>query len=182
MPDSQYIVFLQAIFKENRYENGYCKINRLFLISPSIRAIAVAMSDPTPIIQSLIAGLPVLLLHLGTATAVWAGALLLYIWITPHRELALIREGNEAAAISFGGAAIGLAVPLAFCLRASLNVWDILIWGSVILILQLIAFRVLDFMLKDLPKRIENDERAAAIFLAMSKFAVAALNAAAVSG
>ncbi len=141
-----------------------------------------AMTDPTPILQSLLAGLPVLLLHLAVATAVWAAALLLYVWITPHKELALIREGNEAAAISFGGAAIGLAVPLAFCLRYSVNIWDILIWGSVILVLQLIAFRVLDFIIKDLPRRIENNERAAAIFLAMTKFAVAALNAAAVSG
>ncbi len=84
--------------------------------------MALGMTDPTPVLESLIAGLPVLLLHLGSATAVWAAALLLYIWITPHRELALIRAGNEAAAISFGGAAIGLAVPLAFCLRASVNV------------------------------------------------------------
>ena len=65
-----------------------------------------------PVIQSLLAGLPILLLHLGSATLVWLAALALYLWITPHDEFALIRAGNESAAISLGGAAIGLAVPL----------------------------------------------------------------------
>ena len=140
------------------------------------------MTDPMPVLQSLMAGLPIFMLHLGSATAVWALALALYLWITPHKEFALIRAGNEAAAISLGGAAIGLALPLAFCLAASINVWDIIIWGSLTLVLQLVAFRVIDFLIGDLPKRIEANEIAAAIFLAMTKIALAALNAAAVAG
>ncbi len=138
------------------------------------------MTDPAPVIQSLFAGLPIFMLHLGSATAAWA--LALYVWITPHREFALIREGNMAAAVSFGGAAIGLALPLAFCLAASVNVWDVLIWGSVTLILQLIAFRAVDLLIGNLSKRIEENEVAAATFLAMTKIALACLNAAAVAG
>ncbi|MFN3817772.1 DUF350 domain-containing protein [Blastomonas sp.] len=140
------------------------------------------MTDPAPVIQSLFAGLPIFLLHLGSATLAWAAALALYMWITPHREFALIREGNMAAAVSFGGAAIGLALPLAFCLAASVNVWDVLIWGSVTLILQLIAFRAVDLLIGNLSKRIEDNEVAAATFLAMTKIALASLNAAAVAG
>ncbi|MDK2755232.1 MAG: DUF350 domain-containing protein [Blastomonas fulva] len=140
------------------------------------------MTDPAPVIQSLFAGLPIFMLHLGSATLAWAAALALYVWITPHREFALIREGNMAAAVSFGGAAIGLALPLAFCLAASVNVWDVLIWGSVTLILQLIAFRVVDLLIGNLSKRIEENEVAAATFLAMTKIALACLNAAAVAG
>lgn len=140
------------------------------------------MTDPMPVIHSLLAGLPILLLHLATATLVWMGALAIYLWITPHDEFALIRAGNRAAAISLGGAAIGLAVPLAFCLAASVNVWDVVIWGSVTLVLQLIAFRAVDFMLGALSRRIEEDEIAAAIFLAMMKTAIACLTAAAVAG
>ncbi len=140
------------------------------------------MTDPAPVIQSLFAGLPIFLLHLGSATLAWAAALALYMWITPHREFALIREGNMAAAVSFGGAAIGLALPLAFCLAASVNVWDVLIWGSVTLILQLIAFRAVDLLIGNLSKRIEDNEIAAATFLAMTKIALASLNAAAVAG
>ncbi|MGQ2941321.1 MAG: DUF350 domain-containing protein [Blastomonas fulva] len=140
------------------------------------------MTDPAPVIQSLFAGLPIFMLHLGSATLAWAAALALYVWITPHREFALIREGNMAAAVSFGGAAIGLALPLAFCLAASVNVWDVLIWGSVTLILQLIAFRAVDLLIGNLSKRIEENEVAAATFLAMTKISLACLNAAAVAG
>lgn len=140
------------------------------------------MTDPMPVIYSLLAGLPVLLIHLASATAVWLAALALYMWITPHDEFTLIRAGNQSAAISLGGAAIGLAIPLGFCLAASVNVWDIVIWGSVTLVLQLIAFRVVDFLLGSLSRRIEEDERSAAIFLAMMKAAIACLTAAAVAG
>lgn len=140
------------------------------------------MTDPMPVLDSLFAGFPILLLHLGTATLVWLGALVLYLWITPHREFDLIRAGNEAAAISLGGAAIGLAIPLGFCLASSINVWDVVIWGSVTLVLQLIAFRIVDFVLGGLSARIEADERSAAIFLAMVKAAIACLTAAAVAG
>src|SRR3546814_16327154 len=97
------------------------------------------MTDPMPVIQSLLSGLPIFLLHLASATLAWLAALALYMWITPHDEFALIRAGNGAAAISLGGAAIGLAVPLGFCLAGSVNVWDIMIWGSVTLLLQQIV-------------------------------------------
>ncbi|NIJ15689.1 DUF350 domain-containing protein [Sphingobium vermicomposti] len=140
------------------------------------------MTDPMPVVQSLLSGLPIFLLHLASATVAWLAALALYMWITPHDEFALIRAGNQAAAISLGGAAIGLALPLALCLAGSINVWDILIWGSVTLILQLISFRFVDFLLGSLSARIEADERSAAIFLAMMKIAIACLTAAAVAG
>ncbi len=140
------------------------------------------MTDIMPVIQSLLSGLPILLLHLASATLVWVAALALYMWITPHDEFALIRAGNEAAAISLGGAAVGLAVPLGFCLAGSVSAWDVVIWGSVTLILQLIAFRCVDFLLGSLSHRIEDNERSAAIFLAMMKAAIACLTAAAVAG
>jgi len=135
-----------------------------------------------PVIQSLISGLPVFLLHLGVSFAVFLFALSAYLWLTPHKEMALIRDGNTAAAISLGGAAVGLAIPMAFCLSNSINVWDIVVWGVVTLFIQVVAFRLVDLVLHQLPKRIEHDEISAAVFLASMKIAVAMLNAAAVSG
>lgn len=135
-----------------------------------------------PVIQSLISGLPVFLLHLGVSLAVFLFALSAYLWLTPHREMALIRDGNTAAAISLGGAAVGLAIPMAFCLSNSINVWDIVVWGVVTLFIQVVAFRLVDLVLHQLPKRIEHDEISAAVFLASIKIGVAMLNAAAVSG
>ena len=65
------------------------------------------------VLQSFVAGLPVLLLHLGVTLAMLAGAVAVYVWSTPHKEFALIREGNNAAALSLSGAILGLAIPLA---------------------------------------------------------------------
>lgn len=135
-----------------------------------------------PVILSLISGLPIFLLHLGVSFAVFLLALSAYLWLTPHKEMALIRDGNTAAAISLGGAAVGLAIPMAFCLSNSINVWDIVVWGVVTLFIQVVAFRLVDLVLHQLPKRIEHDEISAAVFLASMKIAVAMLNAAAVSG
>ena len=60
--------------------------------------------------------------------------------------------------------------------------YEILIWGPVTLLLQIIAFRIADLVLRDLPARIESGEIGAATLLVSIKLAVAAINAAAVSG
>jgi putative membrane protein len=133
-------------------------------------------------IQSFLAGIPHLVAHFTVTTAMLVGGCLLYMRITPHDELKLIREGNLAAAISLGGAILGLAVPLAVCMASSVNLADIVIWGLVTLVIQIATFRVIDLWLKDLPSRIDDGQTSAAVLLASVKLAVAAINAAAVSG
>jgi len=49
-------------------------------------------------------------------------------------------------------------------------------------VILLVVYRIIDFLLKDLPARIENGEIGAAILLSSVKLAVAAITAAAVSG
>jgi len=134
------------------------------------------------VLDSFVAGFPILLLHSSVTIAILVAGVLLYIWITPWDEMSLIRAGNTAASISLGGAIIGLALPLAFAMSASVSVYEILIWGPVTLLLQIIAFRIADLVLRDLPARIESGEIGAATLLVSIKLAVAAINAAAVSG
>jgi len=134
------------------------------------------------VLDSFVAGFPILMMHSSVTIAMLVAGVLLYIWITPWDEMALIRAGNTAAAISLGGAIIGLAIPLAFAMAASVSVYEILIWGLVTLLLQIIAFRVADLLLRDLPTRIEAGEIGAATLLVSIKLAVATVNAAAVSG
>lgn len=135
-----------------------------------------------PAVQSFLAGFPNLLLHLAVTLGLLAGAAALYTRITPHDEIALIRQGNVAAAISYSGAVLGLAIPLAFCMAASFSVWDILIWGVVTLLLQLLALRVIEALMQGMSHRIEGGEIGAAILLFSVKLSVAAVNAAAVTG
>ncbi|MBO6519376.1 MAG: DUF350 domain-containing protein [Rhodospirillales bacterium] len=134
------------------------------------------------VIDSFLAGFPILMLHSSVTIAMLVAGVLLYMWITPWDELELIRNGNTAAAVSMGGAVIGLALPLAFAMAASVSVYEILVWGPVTLFLQIIAYRVADLLLKDLPQRIESGEMGAAVLLVSIKLAVAAINAAAVAG
>lgn len=135
-----------------------------------------------PVLQSFLTGFPVMLAHFFVTVAMLAAGVTAYIWITPHRELALVRQGNAAAAISLSGAVLGLAIPLAVSLSASVSVADIAVWGLFTLVVQLVVFRLADLFLRDLPARIEAGENAAAILLAGVKLAVAAVAAAAVSG
>lgn len=135
-----------------------------------------------PVIQSFLAGFPVLLLHFGVTIAILAMGVTIYHLVTPYHEIRLIRGGNTAAAVSFAGAIIGLAIPLAVCMATSVSVWDIVIWGVVTLLIQILAFRIGDALLKDLPTRIESGEMGAAILVVSIKIAVAFINAAAVAG
>ena len=133
-------------------------------------------------IQSFLAGIPFLLSHFGVTVLMLVIGVFIYMWITSHDERALIREGNTAAAISLAGAIIGLAIPLAFCMASSVNVYDIVIWGIVTLVIQLATFWIIDIWLRDLSKRIEEGQVGTAILLVSVKLAVASINAAAVSG
>ena len=133
-------------------------------------------------IQSSLAGIPFLLSHFGVTVLMLVIGVFIYMWITSHDERALIREGNTAAAISLAGAILGLAIPLAFCMASSVNVYDIVIWGIVTLVIQLATFWIIDIWLRDLSKRIEEGQVGTAILLVSVKLAVASINAAAVSG
>lgn len=135
-----------------------------------------------PVIQSFLTGFPILLLHLGVTLGMLTGGVAVYHLITPYHELRLIRGGNTAAAVSFAGAIVGLAIPLALCMATSVNVWDIVVWGVVTLVIQLLAFRIGDALLQELPKRIESGEMGAAILVVGIKLAIALVNAAAVAG
>ena len=136
----------------------------------------------SPDIQAFAAGFPVTLAHAGiTALLLFIGATL-YALLTPYKEIALIREGNAAAAVALGGVLICLALPLAASLSASNSMMEILVWGAATLILQLLVFRIIDFLLTGLPQRIQEGEVSAAVLLVSAKLASAIILAAAVAG
>lgn len=134
------------------------------------------------VIQSFISGLPFLLLHFGLTLLMLALGTVIYVMLTPYHEIDLIRQGNKSAALSFGGVLVGLAIPLAASLKGSVNAYDILIFGALALVLQLLAYRIADLVLKDLPERIKADEIGAAIMLVSIKLSISLINAAAISG
>ena len=133
-------------------------------------------------VQAFATGFPLTLLHAAITVALLALGAGVYAWLTPFRDIQLIREGNTAAAISLGGVLVGLAIPLAVSLGYSSSEFEMVIWGASIIAVQLFVFRFTDFVLKGLPRRIQAGEVSAATFLAAIKIAVALILAAAVAG
>src|SRR5687768_6985827 len=137
------------------------------------------MPTPSPEIQAFAAGFPVFLAHAGVTVIILFAAAALYILLTPHKEITLIREGNTAAALSLAGVLLGLAIPLSASLKASTNVIEIGLWGAVTVVVQLLVFRLVDMILRGLPKRIQEGEISAAALLVGAKLATAIIIAAA---
>ena len=135
----------------------------------------------SPELQAWATGFPLTLLHALATLAILAAGAALYARVTPHREIALIRQGNAAAAVSFGGVLVGLAIPLAASLAASASLLAIVLWGVATVFVQLAVFRLIDLVLPGLPGRIAQGEMAAAALLVGAKLAAAAVLAAAVA-
>lgn len=136
---------------------------------------------PSPEAQAFATGFPIALLHLVVTLALLFAGAGVYIMLTPQREVALVREGNLAAAISLAGILLGLALPLAASLKASANLIDLTLWGVAALVVQLLISRLTDLVLHGLSKRIEHGELAAATLLASVKIATGLVLGAALS-
>ncbi len=130
--------------------------------------------------QSL-AGLPSFLFYFATATRPLLPSLLAYIFITPYREIALIRAGNAAAAASLSGAILGFVLPLASAITHSVSLLDMAVWGLIALIIQLLVYGVGRLLLPDLARDIPAGQIATGVFLGALSLAVGILNAACMS-
>ncbi|MFZ3584981.1 DUF350 domain-containing protein [Loktanella sp. DJP18] len=104
-----------------------------------------------------------------------------YEKLTPYDEGALITENNIAAAISYTGAKIGLAIPMAFACFQSVGIFDFIIWSLVAFAAQMTLFGVTVFARPLLISQIKVGHVAGALRLAGSSVAVGLLNAAAMS-
>lgn len=132
-------------------------------------------------VNAFVRGFPDFLLQGGLTLAMLAAGCIVHVLMTPMKEMQLIREGNAAAGVALGGVILGLAIPMGAALGSATSIWDILIWGVVAILLQMLAFRVADLLLRDLPKRIERNEMGAAVVLAAVKLGTAIIMAAALS-
>ena len=136
----------------------------------------------SPEVQAFATGFPTTVAHLAVTLGLLGAGAVIYALLTPWKEIALIREGNAAASVAFAGVLVGLAVPLAVSLSVSTSVRDIFIWGVATVVLQLLAFRIVDLVLTGLPQRIREGEISAAVLLVGAKLATAVILAAALTG
>src|SRR5215469_11133566 len=135
-------------------------------------------SLPSSIAGALGAGLPVLLLQFVICIVLLVVGVTIYTLVTPFRERELLRQGNVAAATVLSGAVVALAIPLAALLATTRAVLDILVWGIVAILLQLITVLIASHAMKRLQLRVDDGNVAAALPIAAAQLAIALLNAA----
>ena len=127
------------------------------------------------------AGFDDFLVYLGVSLVLPYLFVWLYIRVTPWREMALIRAGNMAAAFSLSGAILGFIVPLSAAVKYSVNIVDMVIWGLIALVVQILAFIVLKFLVPSVSQDIEAGNSAQGFFLGVTSLAAGLVNAACMS-
>ena len=125
----------------------------------------------------VISGLPAFAGFFLTAAVLLAGFIAVYLMVTPYKELALIRAGNEAAALSLGGVVIGFALPIAVSVAVSHNLYAMIGWGVVAGVVQLLAYVVARLALPRLNEHILQGRAASGILVASLAVGVGILNA-----
>jgi putative membrane protein len=130
------------------------------------------------IIRQSISGFPAFIIYLAVALALLAIFVFIYIRLTPHREITLIREGNVAAAISLSGAMIGFTIPLSKAIAQSANLPDMLTWAGIALVVQLLAYVVARMLIPGISLAISEGKVAQGVFLGVLSLATGILNSA----
>ena len=121
------------------------------------------------------------LLHLLTGCVLLAVFFAIYTWITPFDEIALIREGNMAAALSLAGAMIGFCLTLASAILHSDSYETFLIWSAGAMVVQTAGYAAITRMLPQMDGAIEHNNAAMGALMGLASLALGILNAACLS-
>jgi putative membrane protein len=133
-----------------------------------------------PVAQSL-ATLPSFLAYFLGALALLFAFAWIYQRVTAYDEARLISEGNQAAALTLGSALLGFAMPLASVIAHSVNWLDMIIWGVVAAIVQVLVYGAARFFTPAIGEHVAAGRIAPAATLAAVAIAVGLLNAACIT-
>ena len=121
------------------------------------------------------------LTYFGVGLGVLFAAAAIVLLVTPHSEIRLIRAGNTAAAIAFGGSLVGLALPVHSAISHSVSLLDAVIWGLVAAVVQVLAFIIARVASGALSRQIDDNVVSAGIFSAAIAISMGLVNAAAIT-
>lgn len=119
-----------------------------------------------------------------TAIAVCVLFLFLYAKVTPYDDYQMIfSENNTASALGFGGAIVGLCIPLYSALVNSISYIDFVIWAGVAMFVQLLFALVMTRLggRFSVEKHINEGNIAVGILMAFMSIAIGLLNAGSMS-
>ena len=104
-----------------------------------------------------------------------------YLRITPAEELRLIKNGNLACALSFGGALVGFCVALAASISQSVNFPDFILWGMGAAMSQILVYFAATKIIPQANEELVNNNVAVGALFGAISVAIGLLNAACLS-
>ncbi len=103
--------------------------------------------------------------YIGVATVLLAIGVVLFEVTTKSKELELIRNGKKAAVYAFGGRILGLAIVLYSSISNSVSILDMVLWGALAIVLQIVLFYLADLLIPRLSMTKEIDANNEAVGL-----------------
>jgi putative membrane protein len=105
----------------------------------------------------------------------------IYTRITPYNEVALIRQGNHAAALSLGGTLIGFSLTIASALLHTPEYHQFLGWAGGAMLVQVLVFHIATRLLNMSKDQIEANNAAFGGLLGALSISIGLVNAGAIS-
>ena len=121
------------------------------------------------------------LLHLLTAVAMVLVFFMIYTRVTPFNEVLLIRQGNQAAAFSLGGALIGFSVTISSALLHTTDYYQFTGWAAGAMLVQILVYTVATRMLQMSKDQIESNNKAFGGLLGAISLSIGLVNAGCIS-
>ncbi len=118
------------------------------------------------------------LIYFVVAAALTVLFIVVYTRVTRHDELALIKQNSTAAAVACSGSLIGFGLPLASTIVNSVTIVEMVLWGLIALVVQILVYLLIRLPMPRISERIEANEVAAGIWLGACSLVAGILNAA----
>lgn len=120
-------------------------------------------------------------IHLLTASALLVVFFIFYTYVTTIDEILLIRQGNNAAALSLGGALIEFSLTIGSSLLHTASYLEFLGWAAGAMIVQVLAYAVTVRLLHISKDHIESGNTAYGGLMGAIALSIGAINAACIS-
>lgn len=131
--------------------------------------------------------------YLVVTIPILAVGIYIFVMTTPYKEFELIKNGSQtddpkkmaaakAASHDLGGKVIGLAIVLASAVYHSVNLWDLVVWGFVGIVFQVLVFYLFEWITPfKVVSEIPNGNVSVGIFASRLSIAAGLLMAALIS-
>ena len=121
------------------------------------------------------------LIHLLLAALLLAAFFVVYTRVTPANEVLLIRQGNQAAALSLGGALIGFSITVGSALMHTANYQEFFAWAFGAMLVQVLAYAITTRVLNMSKDQIESNNTAFGGLLGAISISIGVINGACIS-